>query len=182
MAIPLSKVQEGCCDSNLHSYTIIDGDPLDSKGSTCDKIIECADKYILVEEKSLLLSFFDMCCKELGKDLETYKEDRGGITHLKLTDVMLLIRPMDIDVKKRIFHQTISDLLSTSLRKVSNTTHILATQYNPAKTANMPVFYLYCHSGTPIDTIMNVLVSTIHRKAPFIECTSLQSKLSTICS
>jgi len=182
VAIPISRIKEGCCDSNLHSYTIIDGDPLDSKRSTCDKIIECTDKYILVEEKSLLLSFFDMCCKELGHDLETYKEDIGGIIHLKITDIMLLISPMHIDVKKRIFHQTVADLLSTSLKKVSHTTYILTTQFDATKVANMSIFYLYCHTGRPEDTIMNILASIIHGKAPFIECTSLQSKLHTICS
>ena len=57
MGIPLTRIKQNCCDSHLSTYTIIDGDSLDNSGSTCDKIIECIDKYILIEEKSMSFGF-----------------------------------------------------------------------------------------------------------------------------
>ena len=181
MAIPIAKIKEGCCDSDLSPFTIIYGDSLDNVGSTCDKIIECDDKYVLIEEKSLLLAFFDSCCKENSKSLEHYKDEQGGTSQLKVSELITLIQSMNIDVKKRIFSETVSTLLSSSLSKVSNTTHILATNHNNTKTANMPVFYMYCNSGTAVDSIMHIFVSQIKR-TPFIECSILKNRLlSTLC-
>lgn len=176
MAIPIAKIKEGCCDSDLGQFTIIDGDNLDSIGSTCDKIIECSDKYILVEEKSLLFGFFNRCFKELNINLETYKYEDNGIIYLRISDVIESIQTLDINIKERILAENILSLLSTSLKKVSNTTNILATQYNSSKTANMPIFYLYCNSGKPIDRIMSTWLSR-NRKNIFIECKDLKNYL-----
>lgn len=176
MAIPVSKIQEGCCDNDLSSYNIIDGDSLDSVGSTCDKIIECSDKYILVEEKSLLFGFFHLCLKELNIDLESYKFYDNGTQHLKISEIITAIQSLNRDIKERILAENITNLLYTSLKKVSNTTHILSTQRDSNKTHNMQIFYLYCKSGKPIDRIMNNYLSK-NRKNIFIECNDLKSYL-----
>lgn len=181
MAIPIARIKEGCCNSDLSMWIMIDGDALDSVGSTCDKIIECSNKYILVEKKSLLFSFFDLCCKEIGQDLETYKDTQNGIIYLRITEVITLVQTIDEEVKKRLLSENIAKLLSSSLKKVSNTTHLLATQYDSTKTADMPIFYLYCKSGKPIDRIMSAWLSR-DKKTPFIECTALKNKLMTECS
>lgn len=184
MAIPISNIQEGCCDIAFNSFTVHDGDSLDSVGSTCDKIIECRDTYILVEEKSLLFSFFDKCCKELDKDLETYKYMEEGVTYLEIDEVMTLIHTLSEDVKKRILAENLATLLMTSAKKASNTTQILCTNpdFNSEKTKNMPIFYLYCKSKKPIDRIMSNWLSR-DRKNIFIECSALRSKLEDLgCS
>ena len=179
MAIPVSNIKEGCCNNDLSSYNIIDGDSLDSVGSTCDMIIECSDKYILVEEKSLLFGFFDLCFKEKKLnhlDLESYKFYKNGTQYLKISEIISVIQSLNTDVKKRILAENIADLLSTSSKKVSNTTHILATQKNSNKTHDMTIFYLYCSSGKPIDRIMSTYLSR-YRKNIFIECNDLKSYL-----
>lgn len=176
MAISIANIQEKCCDNDLSQFTIIDGDVLDNVGSTCDKIIECSDKYILVEEKSLLFGFFNLCFKELNIDLETYKYNNNGLMYLRITDVILQIQSLSRDVKERILAENIASLLSTSLKKVSNTTHLLATQHDSAKTANMQIFYLYCNSGKPIDMIISTWLSR-DRKNVFIECNDLKNYL-----
>ncbi|MEA2018240.1 MAG: hypothetical protein U9N59_07315 [Campylobacterota bacterium] len=176
MAIPISNIQEGCCDTDLNQYTIIDGDSLDRIGSTCDKIIECHNQYILVEEKSLLFSFFNSCCNEMSQDLETYKYETHGITYLRITDVVNQINTLNIEVKKRLLAENINDLLFSSLKKVSNTTHILDTKFNSAKADKMQTFYLYCNSGKPIDLIMSTWLSR-NRKNIFIECNDLKAYL-----
>ena len=184
MAIPISNIQEGCCDARLHSFTIYNGDALDSVGSTCDKIIECTNTYILVEEKSLLFSFFDKCCKERNTDLETYKYREEETTYLKIDEIMSLIHTLSNDVKKRVFAESVASLLMTSGKKMSNTTHILCNNpnFDSEKTKNMPIFYLYCNSGQPVDRIMSNWLSR-NRKNIFIECTILRSKLESLgCS
>lgn len=179
MAIPIAKIQEGCCDSDLSclGLNIINGDPLDSIGATCDKIIECRDKYVLVEEKSLLFGFFNSCFNELNINLETYKYDNNGTMYLKISDVIALIQTLDMNVKERILAENIAHLLSSSLSKVSNSTHILATRFDNTKTANMKIFYLYCNSGKSIDRIMSTWLSR-DRKSVFIECADLKKYLS----
>jgi len=101
VAIPLSKIKEGCCDHNLTTLNIIDGDSLDDIGSTCDKIIECSEKYILVEEKSILFAFFNNCCNELHINLDdTYKYIDNGVEYLKISDLIdKVIHPMNEDTK-----------------------------------------------------------------------------------
>ena len=176
MAIPIAKIQEGCCDSDLSQFTIINGDSLDPVCPTCDKIIECSDKYILVEEKSLLFGFFNRCFNELDRDLETYKYKDNGTTYLKISEVIALIQSLNINVKEKILAENIAHLMATSLKKVSNTTHILATQFDSSKTGNMPIFYLYCNSGKPIDAIMSTWLSR-DRKSVFIECKDFKKYL-----
>lgn len=182
MAIPISAVKQKCCDNDLSSFTIIDGDTLDQNGSTCDKIIECADKYILVEEKSLLLSFCDLCCREVGHNLESYKYNENNVIYLRITDVIKLIQPMDENIKKRILAEMTSSMLATSLNKVSNTTHILSTdcKFDKNKAKNMKTLYLYCKSGKPIDIIMATWLSR-NQKTPFIECATLKMRLQANC-
>ena len=176
MGIPLKSIKEGCCDNSLVNFTIIDGDELDFIGSTCDKIIECDDTYILVEEKSLLFGFFNACFKEISLDIEEYKYENNDIIYLNIDDVIEKINDIDIEVKKRLLSENITNLLSSSLKKVSNTTHLLATQFENTKTANMPIFYLYCNSGKPIDTLMALWLSR-YKKNIFIECNDLKNYL-----
>lgn len=174
MAISVASIQEGCCDSNLSQFTIIDGDSLDSVGSTCDKIIVCRDKYILIEEKSLLMAFFNLCCMEIGQDLESYKYNNKS--KLRIDDVISLVNSLNTEVKKRLLSENISNLIASSAKKASNTTHILATMFDSSKTNDMPIFYLYCNSGKPIDMIMSRWLSR-NRKNIFIECNDLKNYL-----
>jgi len=180
VAIPVSSIQEGCCDSDLETFSLIDGDALDSVGSTCDKIIECNEKYYLVEEKSLLMGFFDLAMRELNDDLEAYKYQEENIVYLKIDEVIEKIHSLHLETKKRVLAESINSMLMTSLKKVSNTTDILAKQFDDSKTANMPIFYLYCKSGKSIDRIMSNYLSR-NRKNIFIDCRRFKEKLEQEC-
>lgn len=182
MGIPVSKLHEGCCDTSLSSFTIIDGDALDSAGSTCDKIIDCNDKYYLIEEKSIVFAFFNNCCIENGVSLDnTYKYTQSGVEYLKISEIITnVIQPLDIEIKKRILSETVTELISTSAKKASNTTHLLAKDFDISKTKDMPVFYLYCKSGEQVDRVLSGLLSR-YRKLKFIECQKLKSKLNEEC-
>ena len=87
------------------------------------------------------------------------------------------------DKKEVILATKITNLLSSSLEKVSNTTAILCNEieYDSSKTRGMPVFYLYCETGTPIDRIMYSWLSR-YKKNVFIECQTLKEKLEKECA
>lgn len=178
MGIRLDSIKQGCCDSALSSFQVIDGDSLDDVGSTCDKIIECDDKYILIEEKSLLIGFFDRCCKELDKSFDDYKYIDDGVEYLQMTQLQSDTHALSSEVKMRLLEQTRADLSITSARKASNTTHLLSDK---SKIANMDIFYLYCNSGKPIDGVIYAWLSR-NRKNIFIECQDLKEHLDVICA
>ena len=182
MGIPVTSIHEGCCNSNLSEFSIIDGDLLDSVGSTCDKIIECSDKYILVEEKSIIFAFLNNCCNEISISLDDkYKFINDGVTYIDIDKIIdEVIRDMDINIKKRILSDTIVDMISTSAKKASNTTDILNKRYDASKTTNMAIFYLYCNSGKPIDMVMSSWLSR-YKKEIFIECNDLKNDLQERC-
>jgi len=180
VAIPIARIKEKCCDKELSTFEIIEMDCLDSVGSTCDKVIECKDRYYLVEEKSITLSFLDNCCRELGLELDNFKYIDNSIEYLKISEVISHIQAMNIDTKRRILSDSIVNMISTSAKKASNTTDILNKQFNNEKTANMTSFYLYCNSQTPIDFIINRLL-TFYKKITFIECLKLKEKLMEKC-
>jgi len=181
VAIPLKKLKEGCCDNDLNDFSITDGDGLDNVHSTCDKVIECCDKYILVEEKSILLGFFNNCCIELGQNLEDYKYFNDEVEYLKITELITLVQSMDTPIKKLLLAKTITNLMFSSAKKISNTTNLLCKQDDSDKTNGMVIFYLYCSSGHPIDIILYSWLSE-YKNNIFLECQDLKEKLEEECA
>ncbi len=174
MGISLKSISEGCCKDITSMPNLINGEQLDSNNETCDMIIECKDKYILVEEKSLFLGFFNECCKLENKNLGFYKSENKK----EITDELIeIIHNLDNSKKNELFSQNIASLLMSSLEKVSTTTHILSTkeQFDNKKAKAMPVFYLYCDTNTKIDAIAKTLLRkyTKNKKQIFIECKKL---------
>ncbi len=176
MGIHLKNLKEGCCDKYPSSLSCLDGDKLDANRATCDKIIECDDKYILVEEKSFILGFFYACCKESKKSLGEFIDDE-----LLNDDFITFIdEKFTLDEKKRIFSESVTTLFMSSLKKVSNTTHILATQYNVEKSKNMPIIYLYCKSGkSKVDKLASISLAKYRneKKQVMVECDKLEKFL-----
>ncbi len=181
MDILVKSVKEKCCDAQLEAYTVIGMDCLDDIGSTCDKVIECKEKYYLVEEKSITFSFLDNCCKEVSKSVDDYKYIDDNAEYLRIDEVIQLIQPINVDVKKRILSDSIVNLIHDSPKKASNTTDILNKQFNSQKTSDMPIFYLYCNSGTAIDMIIHRLLIR-YKRTFFIECLKLKEKLEQECA
>ena len=182
MAISITSIKEKCCDSELSQFTIINGDKEvklynkinKSNYKSIDKVIECKDKYYLVEEKSIALGFLDRCCEE--KEFDTYKSN-GILNITKL--IKDKIQPLDINIKKQKLQDTINDLLDSQSGKISGMTYLLNKQFDNSKTSNMPIFYLYCNSGKEIDMIINRVLQL--KRTPFIECQRLKQKLQEEC-
>jgi len=178
VGIHLESLQEGCCQKYPTSLSYRDGDRLDANHATCDKIIECDDKYILVEEKSFILAFFDNSCKEERKNIADFIVD--GI----IDDALLVFidETFSLDAKRRIFAESVTTLFMSSLDKVSNTTHILATKYDHEKSKNMPIVYLYCKSGrSKIDKLASLSLAKYknEKKQVMVECDKLEKFLQT---
>ncbi len=176
MGIHLKDLKEGCCDKYPTSLAYLDGDKFDANRATCDKIIECSDKYILVEEKSFLLGFLNACCDEKGKSLGSFID--SDIINDEL--IAFVGTNFTLEEKKRIFAESVTRLFMSSLDKVSNTTHILATNYNNDKSKNMPIVYLYCKSGkSAIDTLASLSLAKYknEKKQVMIECGKLEKFL-----
>jgi len=176
VGIHLEELEEGCCDKYPSSLSYIDGDSLDANRATCDKIIDCVDRYILVEEKSFILGFLNASCEEREISIGTFIEN--GI----LSDSLMsfINEAFTHDEKKRIFAESVTKLFMSSLDKVSNTTHILATEYDKEKSKNMPIIYLYCRSGkSEIDRLANLSLAKYknEKKQVMVECDKLEKFL-----
>ena len=176
MGIYLKNLKEGCCDKYPSVLSYLDGDDFDANRATCDKIIECDDKYILIEEKSFILGFLNACCKEANTSLGKFKED-----DIIFNDIVSFIDDtFSLDQKKRIFAESVTTLFMSSLDKVSNTTHILATDYNNHKSKNMPIVYLYCKSGkSKVDKLASLSLAKYknEKKQVMVECDKLEKFL-----
>ncbi len=176
MGIHLKNLKEGCCDKYPSALSYLDGDKFDSNRATCDKIIECSDKYILVEEKSFLLGFLNACCDEAKKSLGSFM--KSDIINDEL--IAFIDTNFTLEEKKRIFAESVTRLFMSSLDKVSNTTHILATDYDNNKSKNMPIVYLYCKSGkSAIDKLASLSLAKYknEKKQVMIECGKLEKFL-----
>lgn len=180
MAIPLTNIKEGCCDNDLNNFSITNADELDNINSTCDKVIECSNKYILVEEKSVLLGFFNNCCIELEQSLEDYKYFNNEEVYLKITELFALVQSIDTLTKKSLLSKTMTNFMLSSARKISNTTSLLCKQDDSDKTNGIFTYYLYCSSGHPIDAILYTWLSDYNNNI-FLECQDLKQKLEEEC-
>ena len=176
MGIHLENLQEGCCDKYPSSLSYLDGDDFDANRATCDKIIDCGSNYILVEEKSFLLGFLNACCKEANNNLGSFVDD--GVINDSI--IQFVDEAFTLDAKRRIFAETVTTLFMSSLDKVSNTTHILATKYDMDKSRNMPIIYLYCKSGkSKIDKLASLSLAKYknEKKQVMVECDKLEKFL-----
>ncbi len=175
MGIHLNTLKEGCCEyPSALSY--LDGDDFDANRATCDKIIECGSRYILVEEKSFVLGFLQACCQEKKVNFGKF------IVEDSLSDEFFefIETNFTLEEKKWLFAESVTKLFMSSLDKVSNTTHILATQYCAEKSKNMPIIYLYCNSGnSPVDKLASLSLSKYknEKKQVMIECQKLEKFL-----
>jgi len=122
------------------------------------------------------LGFLNACCKEKKQNISFFMED--GILSDNL--ISFIDENFTLDEKKRIFAESVTTLFMSSLDKVSNTTHILATEYDKDKSRNMPIIYLYCKSGkSKIDKLasLSLVKYKNEKKQVMIDCDKLEKFL-----
>lgn len=177
MGISLSSISEGCCEY-LNRLNTIDFDNYkkDKNMSSVDRILECNDKYIFIEEKSFLLEYFRLAGQ---KSQCKFAPVNGEITD----EFLEKISTLDIEVKQQLFYKAMAEKSLSSDEKVKDTTFILCADDNFCnnKVKNAKTIYLYCETKTHVDKIANIIFNSISKKNKIIECSRIEKFLQTNC-
>ncbi|CAA6817939.1 MAG: Unknown protein [uncultured Sulfurovum sp.] len=169
MGISIIKLEEGCCQY-LNSLPLVDGDKFTDNEPTVDNILECDDKYFLIEEKSFLLNFFRKSCEGKRKFGHFIKD--GELN----SDFLDFLASLDIKEKRKILKNSSEDLLSEIPKKVEVTLDYLEKEEKKKNSLNV---ILYCESGTEIDKIASILFSRYNdeEENTILECNQLEKFL-----
>jgi len=169
----LSSLEEGCCEI-LNELKTIDFDEYkkDKTIASVDRILECNDKYIFIEEKSFLLDYFRLA----GKESKSPFIPENGIIR---KDFLELISKLDVVVKEKLFYKAMAEKTLSSTDKIKDTVYTLCKDDNfcDAKVKNAKTIYLYCKTGTPADKIASLIFNSQKRKDKIIECCQLKRYL-----
>lgn len=172
MGISLKSLSEGCCEY-LESLGCInlDEEKEDKTMSSVDKVLECDDKYVFIEEKSFLLEYFRLA----GERNNTKFCPKNGIV---TDDFLDNISKLQTETKKELMYKALADKLLSISDKVRDTTLILSNKDNAnEKLKNAETIYLYCKSGTPIDAILSITFNSKNHREKIIACCDLQKYL-----
>jgi len=169
VGVRISDLEEKCCDY-LTSLSPIDGDSLDDSKKTVDNILECDDKYILIEEKSFILDFFRKACIGRKKFSHFIKD---GMIEDRFFDFLATLNKVE---KHKIFKKSIYELLEVMPEKVKTTLNHLEDENKISNSLNV---ILYCKSETEIDTIASILFARYNNEEEntVLECQKLEKFL-----
>jgi len=174
VGIPLNILAEGCCDSlNKLSTINLDDYKKNKSNSSIDRLLECDDKYILIEEKSFLLDYFRLASQEakvtfLPKD--NYIED----------EFLESIKVLPRDIKEKIMYKSFSEKTLSSADKIKDTVIMLCQdeKFCNDKVKNSEIIYLYCNSNnTHVDKLLNIIFNSKKAKQKIVECSKLDKYL-----
>jgi len=182
VGIPLTRLTEGCCEA-LNTLDCIDMDEkkiaFDGSMASCDRVLECPTHFIYIEEKSFLLDFFNKIQKEYS-----------CIMHIKdgeIPDEFLeYLHTISVESKKVNLALSIMDKMSSSAKKVKDTTVILCS--DPAidtnKLKNIPIVYVYCESGLEVDKLFSLMLTRYikNKEIVIVECAKLEKFLRSNCA
>ena len=176
MGISLASISEGCCDY-LNSLNTIDFDSYkkDKSMSSVDRILECNDKYIFIEEKSFLLDYFRLAGQKCQYDFVPINNE--------ISDAFLeKISALDIEVKKQLFYRAMAEKSLSSDEKVKDTTFILCNddKFCNNKIKNSKTIYVHCKTNKHVDKIANIVFNSNSKKNKIIECNKLEKYLQVI--
>ena len=169
MGVCISSLEEGCCNY-LTSLSPIDGDSLDSSKKTVDNVLECDDKYILIEEKSFILDFFRKACIGRKKFSHFIKD---GILEDEFFDFLGTLNEVE---KHEVFEKSALGLLDVMPAKVGTTLTYLKDKTKVSNSLNV---ILYCKSETEIDRLASILFARYNNEEEntVIECQKLEKFL-----
>lgn len=173
MGIHLSTLEENCCEY-LNSLDTVNLDKYksDKTMSSVDRVLECDDKYIFIEEKSFVLDYFRLA----GKKAKCNLIPKDNIIEDEFIDK---ITELDKDIKKQLLYKAISDKLLSSSDKIKDTVFMLCKDENfcDDKIKNSNTIYLYCSGGEPLNRFFNLVFNSKKHKNKIIECNDLEKYL-----
>jgi len=174
VGISLNTLAEGCCDS-LNKLTTIDLDDYKSNksSSSIDKLLECNDKYILIEEKSFLLDYFRLAAQEARVKFEP---QNGNIEDIFLET----IKELPKNIKEKIMYKSFSEKTLSSADKIKDTIIMLCQdeKFCNEKIQKSEIIYLYCNSNNlHVDKLLNIMFNSKKAKQKIVECSKLNRYL-----
>ena len=102
MGIHLNLLEEGCCNAlNILDTLDLDYYKQDKQMSSVDKVLECQDRYIFIEEKSFFLDWFRLCAKR--KNIQFIPRNKIISKHIESIDLFpTILKLMKIPIKHKI--------------------------------------------------------------------------------
>ena len=169
MGVCIGDLEQGCCEY-LNKLDTHDGDKDTDTDPTIDNILECDDKYVLIEEKSFLLHFFRKAC-EGKKKYSSFIKD--GNLEVDYFDFLATFSKKE---KSNIFKECSLELLEEMPKKVATTIGYLEHKHKIENSKNV---ILYCDSGTEIDTIASIIFARYNNEEEntVLECGKLEKFL-----
>ena len=171
MGVCIKQLEEGCCEY-LTSLSPLDGDKKNQNKKTIDNILECNDKYILIEEKSFILDFYRKSC--IGRKIFSHFIQDGTLED----DFFDFLDTLTNAEKSQIFQNSALELLEVMPEKVETS---LSDLPNKEKVQNSLNIILYCKSDTEIDKIASILFARYNNEEEntVIECQKLEKFLKS---
>jgi len=174
VGISLSTLTEGCCEHlKKLSTTNLDDYKSDKCSSSIDRLLECDDKYILIEEKSFLLDYFRLAGKEAKIQFQPIDE--------KVQDTFLeTIKELPRETKEKIMYKSFSEKTLSSADKIKDTMILLCQDENfcNEKIKKSKIIYLYCKSNNLyVDKLLNIIFNSKQADKKIIECSKLDKYL-----
>lgn len=174
MGIHLSDLEEGCCNK-LNSLKTINLDKYkkDKSSSSIDRLLECNDKYILIEEKSFLLDYFRLAAQEAKIK---YAPQDGIIEDSFLETIKELPR----EIKEKTMYKSFSEKTLSSADKIKDTVIMLCQdeKFCNDKIKKSEIIYLYCNSNhLHVDKLLNIIFNSKRAKQKIVECSKLDKYL-----
>lgn len=174
MGISLDTLTEGCCESlNKLSTTNLDKYKSDKSSSSIDRLLECDDKYILIEEKSFLLDYFRLAAQEAKVK---FQPKNGNIEDTFLER----IKELPKEIKEKIMYKSFSEKTLSSADKIKDTIILLCQddKFCNEKIKKSEIIYLYCNSNNlHVDKLLNIIFNSKKAKQKIVECYKLDKYL-----
>lgn len=174
MGIHLTDLEEGCCNK-LNSLKTINLDEYKKvkSSSSIDRLLECNDKYILIEEKSFLLDYFRLAAQEA----EIKYSPQDGI----IEDAFLeTIKKLPREIKEKTMYKSFSEKTLSSADKIKDTIIMLCQdeKFCNDKIKKSEIIYLYCNSNhLHVDKLLNIIFNSKKAKQKIVECSKLDKYL-----
>ena len=187
MGILIKKLSEGCCEHLEKRDDKIYLDEYKKKNeqyaskASIDHLIECKDKYILIEEKSFILDYLRLAGKEIK---EVFQPINGEIKDEFLDKLKNLNR----DKKEKIGYKSAFDMILSFFDKIKDTMVLLYDddKFKNEKIKDAKIVYLYCKPKgfflqlKIFDIIFNK--KFVKQKIKIVECSGFPKFLKENCS
>ncbi len=184
MGILVTELGEGCCehlekrDDKIYLDEYKKKDKQYASKASIDYLIECKDKYILIEEKSFIIHYLRLAGEEIE---ENFKTKDGEINDEFLDKLKNLNR----DKKEKIGYKSAFDMILSSFDKIKDTMVLLYDddKFKNEKIKDAKIVYLYCKpKDFPQFKIFNILFNRKSSMRKIVECSDFPNFLEKNCS